>query len=327
MALPFGALLVTMAAAPLVCAGWWERNYGKFAGALGTITLGYYLLGLHAYGPVLHTAGEYLSFIVLIGSLFIVAGGIHLRVPGVATPLANTAFLLVGALVANLLGTTGAAVLLIRPWLRMNRHRVAAHHVVFFIFVVANVGGCLTPVGDPPLFLGYLKGIPFWWVARECGSVWLVGTLILLAEFYVLDYRSWAHATRPAAPIEAGGPEGRWQLDGACNLAFLGLILIAVFIQHPPLLREALMAGAALGSSYATRPSVRAANQFSLRPLIEVAVLFAGVFATMLPALQWLEWRAAHASGLTPSFFYWATGVLSSVLDNAPTYLGSLSAV
>src|SRR6185503_16169663 len=136
-------------------------------------TLGYYFLGLPsvARGTVAHTAIEYVSFIALIGALYIVSGGIHINVKGEATPHGNVAFLLIGAVIANVLGTTGASMLLIRPWLRMNKYRITAHHVVFFIFIVSNVGGCLTPIGDPPLFLGYLQGIPFWWVAEHCWPI------------------------------------------------------------------------------------------------------------------------------------------------------------
>ena len=152
---------------PLLAANWWLRHYAKVALGLGAVTLGYYIFILQAHARVLHIAHEYASFIMLVGSLFVVSGGIHIAVKGEATPLANVIFLLVGAIAANVLGTTGAAMLLIRPWIRMNQYRVTAHHIVFFIFIVANVGGCLTPIGDPPLFLGYLQGVPFWWVAEK----------------------------------------------------------------------------------------------------------------------------------------------------------------
>ena len=167
MVIPFALLLVSMAAVPLLAPGWWPRHYAKIALGLGAVTLGYYLLVLHDTPRVLHTAQDYASFIVLIGSLFVVSGGIHIGVKGGTTPLANVIFLLVGAVAANLLGTTGAAMLLIRPWIRMNQHRIKAFHIIFFIFIVANIGGCLTPIGDPPLFLGYLQGVPFWWVMKN----------------------------------------------------------------------------------------------------------------------------------------------------------------
>jgi Na+/H+ antiporter NhaD/arsenite permease-like protein len=160
MVLPFIVLLAAIALGPLLVPDWWSRHYPKVAFSLALLTIGYYLFGLQGGAAVLHTAEEYISFMALIGSLFVVAGGIHINVKGEATPAANVLFLAIGAVVANLLGTTGASMLMIRPWLRMNKYRVTAHHVVFFIFIVSNVGGCLTPIGDPPLFLGYLKGIP-----------------------------------------------------------------------------------------------------------------------------------------------------------------------
>jgi Na+/H+ antiporter NhaD/arsenite permease-like protein len=156
MILPFALLLVAIAIAPLPAPVWWSRHYAKVAFGLGAITLGYYIFVLRETGRALHSAHDYVGFIALIGSLFIVSGGIHIIVKGEATPMANVIFLLVGAVIANVLGTTGAAMLLIRPWIRMNQYRITAYHIVFFIFIVANVGGCLTPIGDPPLFLGYL---------------------------------------------------------------------------------------------------------------------------------------------------------------------------
>ena len=162
--LPFGALLALIALAPLFFAAWWGKHYIKMAVGLAAIMVLYYVFALGARERVAETAHNYFSFIVFIGSLFIVSGGIHIQVKGEATPLANVMFLLVGAVAANLLGTTGASMLLIRPWIRMNKYRVTGYHIVFFIFIVSNVGGCLTPIGDPPLFLGYLMGVPFWWV-------------------------------------------------------------------------------------------------------------------------------------------------------------------
>ena len=203
MILPFALLLGAMAFAPVLTPRWWRRHYAQIALGLGAVTLGYYFFVLHATARVLATAHEYASFIALIGSLFVVSGGIHLGVKGQATPLANIVFLLAGALLANVLGTTGAAMLLIRPWLRMNQNRIAAHHLVFFIFLVANVGGCLTPIGDPPLFLGYLQGVPFWWVAKNCWPMWAVGVGMLLAIFYVLDRINFLRAPRAAREKEA----------------------------------------------------------------------------------------------------------------------------
>lgn len=323
--LPFGVLLGAIALAPLWAHAWWGRHYPKVAFGLAAITLTYYLGGLHAQARVLHVGAEYVSFMALIGSLYVVSGGIHITVKGEATPLANVMFLLVGAVVANVLGTTGASMLLIRPWLRMNKYRLTAHHVVFFIFLVSNVGGCLTPIGDPPLFLGYLKGIPFWWVAQHCWPMWVLGVGLLLALFYVLDRRNYLRA--PAAVRERlAEPGDVWRFQGLGNLVFLAIILGAVFLEHPPLLREGIMAAAAVASYRLTRKSVHEANQFNFHPIQEVAILFIGIFATMMPALDWLQVHARELGTPTPGLFYWAAGALSSVLDNAPTYLSFLSA-
>ena len=327
MLLPFVLLLGTMALAPSLAGNWWSRHYSKVALGLGAVTLGYYLFILQAPDRVLHVGYDYVSFIVLIGSLFVVSGGIHIHVKGEATPLANVVFLFVGAVVANFLGTTGASMLLIRPWIRMNKYRVTAHHIVFFIFIVSNVGGCLTPIGDPPLFLGYLQGVPFWWVAEHCWPMWVVGVGLLLAIFYVVDRLNFIRATREVREKETG--HETWKFEGLVNLVFLAVILGAVFISKPLFLREAIMLAAAFGSYFTTEKSVHEANRFHFHPIREVAILFIGIFATMMPALDWL---GANARGLlgqnpAPGVFYWGTGALSSTLDNAPTYLGFLSAL
>lgn len=325
MAIPFGLLLGAIAFAPLFLHDWWNRHYPKLALALGGITIGYYLIGLHAPGRVLQVAHEYVSFIALIGSLFVVAGGIHVSVKGEATPVANTVFLLIGALLANLLGTTGASMLLIRPWLRMNKYRLTAHHVVFFIFIISNVGGCLTPVGDPPLFLGYLKGIPFWWVATRCWPMWVVGVGFLLVAFHLVDRRNYLRAPVDVRARLAEPPD-QWRFDGLGNTLLLGVILGAVFVRRPPFLREAVMVAAALVSWLATPKSIHAANRFNFHPLREVAILFVGIFATMIPALDWLQLHASDFGTPTAGRLFWLTGSLSSMLDNAPTYLTFLSA-
>ena len=325
--LPFALLLGAMAATPVFAPRWWLRHYAKVALGLGAVTAGYYLLVLKDTHSLGITAHEYASFIALVGSLFVVSGGIHISVKGEATPLMNVGFLLIGAILANLLGTTGAAMLLIRPWIRMNRHRVTAHHIVFFIFLVANAGGCLTPIGDPPLFLGFLQGIPFWWVATHCWPMWLTGVGLLLLIFYGLDHIDFRRAQREVRDRETA-PEV-WKIEGLPNLFFLAMILGAVFIPKPVFLREGLMLAAAAGSYFTTKKSVHAANQFDFHPIQEVAILFAGIFATMMPALDWLDQDSQALLGQhpAPAIFYWGTGVLSSALDNAPTYLGFLSAL
>jgi len=330
MIAPFGVLLAMIALGPLLFANWWTKNYPKVALTLAVITLAYYFFGFSgefqkvAREHVADRAIEYIGFIALIGSLFVVSGGIHIGVKGEATPFANIIFLLVGAVVANLLGTTGASMLLIRPWIRMNKYRITAHHIVFFIFIVSNVGGCLTPIGDPPLFLGYLQGIPFWWVAEHLWPMWLAGVGILLAMFFVVDYRNFLRAPKKIRETETAHEQ--WRFDGLANLVFLAVILGAVFIHNPPFLREAMMIAAAAGSYFTTKKSVHASNHFNFHPINEVAILFIGIFATMMPALDWLQANAHNLSHPTPALFYWGSGTLSSVLDNAPTYLGFLTA-
>ena len=326
---PFAILLAMIALGPLCFEKWWLRHYPKVACGLAAITLGYYFFGLPsaARPTVAHTATEYVSFMALIGSLYVVSGGIHINVKGEATPHVNVAFLLIGAVIANVLGTTGASMLLIRPWLRMNKYRVTAHHVVFFILIVSNVGGCLTPIGDPPLFLGYLKGVPFWWVAEHCWPMWIVGVGFLLAAFYFMDRLNY-HQAPTRVRAELAEPHDRWRFEGLANLGFLALILVAVFIQSPPFppfLREGLMLLAALGSWFTTKKHVHEANRFNFHPIQEVAILFLGIFATMMPGMDYLKHHATEIPSAVP-VFYWSTGVLSSVLDNAPTYLGFLSA-
>jgi Na+/H+ antiporter NhaD/arsenite permease-like protein len=333
MILPFGMLLATIALAPLLAADWWAKHYPKVALALAAVTLTYYFFGFSGEDATLahHRVGEvavdYIKFIALIGSLFIVSGGIHINVKGEATPFVNVVFLLIGAVTANVLGTTGASMLLIRPWIRMNKYRITAHHVVFFIFIVSNVGGCLTPIGDPPLFLGYIKGIPFWWVAEHCLPMWAVGIGVLLTMFYVVDRLNFARAPRAVREMETA--HEHWRFEGLTNLFFLAVILCAVFINRPLFLREGLMAAASLGSYFLTKKSVHEANHFTFHPIQEVAILFIGIFATMMPALDWLAGDAKTLLGQNPAptVFYWGAGSLSSVLDNAPTYLSYLSAI
>lgn len=321
--LPFVALLLAIAILPLVRRHHWEHYYHWWAILLGALSVGYTLGVRHDTLRVLHTAHEYISFIAMVGSLFVVAGGIHIVVKGQAKPWMNVLFLAVASVISNLIGTTGASMLFIRPWIRMNKYRITGFHIVFFIFLVANVSGCLTPIGDPPLFLGYLKGVPFWWVLEHCWEAWLIAMGLLLAIFFVIDTLNFRKAPRPIRD-EATAYE-RWRFDGLRNLILLGVILGSVFVNQPAFLREAIMVGAALASWFMTPREYHEANDFSLEPIKEVAWLFAGIFSTMIPALDYLQ---AHAGSLglhSPMHFYWATGLLSGVLDNAPTYLAFLA--
>lgn len=325
--LPFPLLLAFIALGPLAFPRWWQRFYGWVAGALGSITVAYYLFHLEAIETLVETASHYFSFIVVIGSLFVVSGGIHLQVRGKGTPAANLVFLLIGSVLANFLGTTGASMLLIRPWLRLNRGRLGPHHIVFFIFLVSNAGGALTPIGDPPLYFGYLMGMPFWWLSQHAWPQWMVAVGGLLLIFWIVDRRHCAAEPPISAPMAEPTPHAHWHFQGLFNLVFLGLILVAVFITQPPLAREALMLAAAAGSYYLTGQRIHQANGFTFHPLVEVATLFAGIFATMMPALEWLGSEAAHWRQPSVAGFYWGAGALSAILDNAPTYLCFLTAL
>jgi Na+/H+ antiporter NhaD/arsenite permease-like protein len=322
--LPFLALLVAIALMPLLAERWWQRYYFLLPFPLGAAVVGYYYWGLDNLPRMALSGMEYVSFICLIGSLFVVAGGIHITFKGEAIPRQNTFLLGLGAVIANFLGTTGASMLLVRPFIRMNKWRFSPYHIVFFIFIVANGGGALTPIGDPPLFLGYLKGVPFFWVFTHLWLKWLVGVGVLLAIFYFVDRQNYLRAS-VAARAEAERHDVT-RVEGLSNLFFLAIILGAVFIQKPLFLREALMLVAALGSYMTTPKTLHGRNAFTFHPIIEVAVLFVGIFATMVPALDWLEVNAATIGLTAPGGFYWGCGILSSVLDNAPTYLNFLTA-
>lgn len=322
--LPFVLLLGSIATAPFINKPWWEHNYPKVSFGLGGLVVLYYIFGLHHGDRVVETLLEYISFICLIGSLFVVSGGIHITVKGEAKPIVNVAFLLIGAVIANIIGTTGASMLLIRPWVRMNKYRITSFHTVFFIFIISNCGGALTPVGDPPLFLGYLKGVPFWWVVENCWQGWLLTIGMLLAFFFFLDGMNFRKAPKAVRERETAHEE--WRFDGLNNLYFLAIILGAVFINHPMFLRELLMVGAALLSYLKTPKQVHESNHFDFGPIKEVAILFTGIFGTMMPALDYLQVHARTLGVTSPLAFYWGSGALSSVLDNAPTYLTFISA-
>lgn len=326
MILPFAAMLLLIASAPLVFPKWWHHHYPKVAIGLGAITIAYYAFGLHQPQRYAHVAHEYLSFIALIGSLFVVAGGIHINVKGESRPLTNVLFLAIGAVLANIIGTTGASMLLIRPWIRMNKYRITAFHIVIFIFIISNVAGALTPIGDPPLFLGYLKGVPFWWMLEHGWPAWLLAVSLLLIIFYVADTINFRKA--PPAIASKMTDDETWKFDGLHNFFFIAAILAAVLWNQalPFLVPELIMAAAGAGSFFTTPKTVHQSNDFSFGPIKEVAWLFLGIFATMVPALDYLGQHAADLGITTPLQFYFATGALSAFLDNAPTYLTFLSA-
>jgi Na+/H+ antiporter NhaD/arsenite permease-like protein len=320
--LPFPVLLLAIALAPIVLRHHWEIHYHKLCAGLAAITCSYYVFALHSGTRVVHAGFEYLSFMIVVGAFFVVAGGIHLRVRGHGRPIMNTVFLLGGALLGNLIGTTGASMLLIRPWIAMNRSHFAGLHLVFFIFIVSNIGGALLPVG-PPLFLGYLKGVPFWWALQRCWLPWSVTLGAVLVLFFVLDTR---HA-RARVRIGNEAPDssaGSWHCDGAINFLFL-LALLATLMAAPAGWRELSMTAIAFAAYFVTPRQIHRANEFSFVPVKEVAWIFLGIFGTMIPVLDYMEIHAADLGLRSDLQFYWGAGVLSALLDNAPTYLTFLA--
>ena len=271
---------------------------------------------------MLHVCGDYLSFMVVIGSLYVVSGGIHLRVKGEAKPWMNCVYLFIGAILGNFIGTTGASMLLIRPWIRMNKYRFTGYHLAFFIFVVSNIGGALTPLG-PPLFMGYLKGVPFWWGLGRCWPGWSVTMGCVLAIFYFLDRANYLKAPRKVREMETAHEE--WRADGLHNILFIGIVLVALILL-PGGIRELMMVAAAVASYFTTAKPVHEANDFTFTPIKEVGWLFAGIFATMKPVLDYLVNHAGQLGLHSDAQFYWLSGILSGVLDNAPTYLTFLAA-
>ena len=321
--LPFGAMLLAIAVCPLWVPQWWERNANKLRASclLGLPVLLLYLRrDPHA---LVRMGDDYVSFILLLAALYVISGGIRLTGDLEATPLTNTAFLAVGSLLASFLGTTGASMLLIRPLLQTNRERTRVRHtVLFFIFLVSNIGGLLTPLGDPPLFLGYLQGVPFVWTFRLWPQ-WVLTVGALLLVYFVWDSIHHAREPLPALrrdrlvrqPLRMQGvPNGVW---------LVGVVLAVAFLREP--WRELAMLGLGALSLWQTPTAIRKANGFTAYPIVEVAVLFFGIFLTMIPALELLRTRGGELGVREPWQFFWATGALSSFLDNAPTYLTFLA--
>ena len=344
---PFALLLLCIALFPLANPHWWEhnRNKGIIAAGLGVPVVLYLTqfdgAGLHALE---HSAKEYGSFLMLLGSLFVISGGVYVRGAFQGSPLVNTLFLALGACVASFVGTTGASMLLIRPLLRANEKRTrVAHVVVFFIFIVSNCGGLLTPLGDPPLFLGFLKGVPFEWTMR-LWKEWAFVNGVLLVVFFLWDsiaIRREARSSVEAIALETPTSAEPFGIDGLHN--FLGLAGIVAVIycggqaygavalnsrlswghpgEWPYGVQEGLMGLVAVVCYCLTTQTIREQNRFGFGPIIEVAVLFAGIFATMIPALAMLNVHGKSLGIESPAQFFWWTGILSSFLDNAPTYL------
>jgi Na+/H+ antiporter NhaD/arsenite permease-like protein len=344
--LPFAGILLSLALLPSAAPRFWHRHYPKVAAAWGLAFALPFVLrsggaAVHALLDVLLL--EYLPFVVLLWGLFTVTGGIEVTGTLPGTPRSNLLLLLTGTALASLIGTTGASMLLIRPLLRANAGRKRrAHVVVFFIFLVSNAGGSLTPLGDPPLFLGFLQGVPFFWTLTLLPHALLV-IVLLAGAAYLVDMVEW----RRERPASAAATSGKLGLVGSVNLWLLGGIVFGVWLSgvwrpgeadllgvHVPiagLVREGIILTMGLASLSVTPAGLRQRIGFGWEPMREVAILFAAIFVTMIPALLLLRAGEDGPVGWliralrTPEQFYWATGLLSSVLDNAPTYLTLLN--
>ena len=334
---PFVLILLSIALLPLFAPQWWEHNKNRalVSGALA-LPFALYLVALHgAEGrhALLGAVLDYVSFVSLIGSLYVIAGGIHVKGSLAGTPLSNTALLAIGALLANFIGTTGASMVLIRPLLRANKSRVnKAHIVVFFIFIVSNCGGLLTPLGDPPLFLGFLKGVPFLWTLG-LWKPWLVVNALLLVVFHFFDayHLDREEKLLPGSQLEEALRHEPLRIEGWHNVLLLCAMVLAILGKGQGWgndgnhwafgVQEGLMLLLAFAGWYLTKPGTHAANRFRFAPLVEVAVLFFGIFVTMVAPLEILNARGVELGLHSPWQYYWASGSLSSFLDNAPTYL------
>lgn len=319
LCMPFAVILLLIAIMPLAFPHFWESNKNKaILSAVVSLPVLFFLLSGLQY-ELIATLEDYFSFIILLASLFIISGGILMTGDLRATPKINSIFLLTGAVVSNLIGTTGASMLMIRPFLRTNSHRKNTMHIpVFFIFLVSNIGGSLTPLGDPPLFLGYLNGVPFGWTFNLF-PIWLTAVLAVLLIFYLYDSR--CYKKESAVDIQTDiRSEEPIRIKGLVNLIFLLGVVLSVLLQVPAPFRELIMISMAVFSLVFTKKELHEKNQFSFGPIIEVAVLFAGIFITMTPLVMLLKAKGASLGITEPWQYFWATGILSSFLDNAPTY-------
>ena len=349
---PFACMLLSIAVMPLAVPHFWHHHYGKVAAFWSVAFLVPFALfhgfELATYSVVHTLALEYVSFLILLFSLFTIAGGVCLRGSLVGTPQVNTVILLIGTLLASWMGTTGAAMLLIRPLMRAISHRkYKVHTIVFFIFLVANIGGSLTPLGDPPLFLGFLKGVSFFWTTIHLFMPFAAMSVILLSLYFIIDTVLFGKEGRPESPD--AGQDGKLRLEGTFNLLLLagvvggvlmsgmwkpegGVTVYHVHMELQNIARDILLLILAGVSLKTTALDIRRRNEFNWEPIIEVAKLFAGIFITMIPAIAIL--RAGMDGALSSlialvstdgvannAMYFWLTGALSSFLDNAPTYL------
>jgi Na+/H+ antiporter NhaD/arsenite permease-like protein len=347
-AIPFVGMLLSIALFPLLAPKFWHHHFGKVSAFWAIVTVIPLLIGYKgiALSEILHVViGDYVPFIILLGSLYTVSGGILLRGTLVGTPMVNTMIMALGVLLASWMGTTGASMLLIRPFLRANAHRKnRAFMVVFFIFLVSNIGGSLTPLGDPPLFLGYLRKVPFFWTFRLIPHM-IVASVIILVIYFALDTYFYKKE-EIKIPVDNNAKEPL-RLDGKVNFIFLIGIVFSVLLSGivdwgevsilgvhrsvQDVVRDGLLILMAILSIVFTKTKVREDNAFTWSPIEEVAILFIGIFLTMLPCLKMLQAGTKGELAFIintvrePAHYFWITGALSSFLDNAPTYLTFLN--
>jgi Na+/H+ antiporter NhaD/arsenite permease-like protein len=351
--IPFAGILLSIALCPLITPTLWHHHFGKISAAWSLAFLlpfaVVYGIGAAASSLVHALLAEYIPFIILLTALFTVAGGIFIRGNLHGSPALNTGILAMGAVLASVMGTTGASMLMIRPLIRANDNRMhAAHIVVFFIFIVSNAGGSLTPLGDPPLFLGFLQGVDFFWTVSHIFPETLFLVCTLLAIFFCLD--TWYYRREGVLPVDPTPDTPRLGFDGMVNFWLLGIVVALVLLSGfwkssivfsvagtdvglPGLVRDVGLVLVTLLSLKATADKVHADNQFSWGPMLEVAKLFAGIFLTIIPVIAMLRAGmqgpfSAVVAAVTrpdgqpdPAMYFWASGLLSSFLDNAPTYL------
>ncbi|MES2655265.1 MAG: sodium:proton antiporter [Bacteroidota bacterium] len=338
---PFIGLLLMIATGPIFFQKLWHHHYPKISVGLGVIVFLYYGFVMDNFLHPLETIAEYISFISLLVILFVASGGIYVFIDVESKPLTNIVFLFIAAILTNLVGTTGASVLLIRPFMRINRYRLQPYHIVFFIFIVSNLGGLLTPIGDPPLFMGYLKGVPFEYTFIHLFPKWIVAIAGILLVFFLVDRKN----TKLDEVDSNIHYTNKVLINGKRNFIWLLIGIASIFIdpnlidalphidiagKKISFIREIIQLSAAFFCFKLSDKNALLSNDFSFEPIKEVAWLFIGIFLTMIPALQWLEHLAqdpAISNKISASVAYWFSGVFSSVLDNAPTYLNVFAVV
>jgi Na+/H+ antiporter NhaD/arsenite permease-like protein len=339
LVLPFATIIFLLSAGPLFFPQWWAKM-GKIVPLLLAVLVGGYYLWQGKNEDLVETLAEYFSFISIIGALYVVAGGICIHPYMNGTALVNVNFLFAGAILTNFIGTTGASVLLLKPYLRLNRYKVKAYHVIFFIFIVSNAGGLLTPLGDPPLFMGYLKGVPFFWFTQNLFLPWIFVIGVLCTTFFIFDK---INDKGIEAKIIHDKSHFKTVIIGKRNLIGLGIILLSLFLDprkfdwlptihygHHQIsfIRELIQIGTAIVFYKISNPGAMEMNEFSLEPIEEVAFAFCGIFVTMMPALEYMRNIVGSpevANMITPSFVFWGTGGMSAILDNAPSFINALT--